>query len=495
MKKSTTILASFWLGVLSMSAQEPEVQTDGLFKAWAQTEVSGSTNDRSPFWFRTNQFGAYPVRAPFGHIRAGFAAEYEAPDAQNDQLNRKPFDYGYGVELVANLGNTSGVVLREIYAKFRWKAWELSLGRRKEWLGLADSTLSSGSYAWSGNALPMPKVVVGLPDFTPIRWLNNRVSLRAFVAHGWLDPTRADVKGGFLHQKAAYIRWGKVNASVHLWAGINHQVQWGGWHRGLERSLPSDGGAFWYALTASKLPSDSAATRRYGIEAGNRMGNHLGTLDLGIRWNWDGTSMLLYRQQMYEDGSILYAANLDDALTGLSITNHEKKKLHQKIYWKKIVLEWLHTQSQGGGVFTNWPISHGLEDYFNNFLYTDGWSYFGRPVGNAFLTPQADLDLGQPFQKDRFVTNNRVSVWHLAMSGEAFEDWSWSYRLSFSQNKGTYQQAFNRDLYQFSGYFGVEKPLTWWEGARMSLAFGADLGNLYPQTWGIQLGLSTVFSE
>lgn len=60
------------------------------------------------------------------------------------------------------------MIVPEAYLKARWGIFELSGGRRREIVGLLDTTLSTGSYAWSGNALPIPKIQLEIRDYAPI---------------------------------------------------------------------------------------------------------------------------------------------------------------------------------------------------------------------------------------------------------------------------------------------------------------------------------------
>ncbi|KQS26658.1 hypothetical protein [Dyadobacter sp. Leaf189] len=57
----------------------------------------------------------------------------------------------------------------QAHATLRFRNWELFAGRKKRWIGLADSTLGTGSYAWSTNALPIPKVHLGTTKFVAMQ--------------------------------------------------------------------------------------------------------------------------------------------------------------------------------------------------------------------------------------------------------------------------------------------------------------------------------------
>ena len=78
-------------------------------------------------------------------------------------------------------------VLPEAHASVRYKRVELWAGRRREVMGLGDTTLSSGFYSVSGNSLPVPKVQIGTVGFTPLKFTRNFVAVHAGFAHGWFN--------------------------------------------------------------------------------------------------------------------------------------------------------------------------------------------------------------------------------------------------------------------------------------------------------------------
>ena len=115
----------------------------------------------------------------------------------------------------------------EAYVSLDLGHFSLWGGRKKEIIGLGDSTLTSGFYSWSGNALPITKIQIGTNGFTPLGFTNGLVSFHAFFAHGWIANSDT-IKGSFLHQKALYVRLGRPNSRVRLTAGVLHNAQWGG---------------------------------------------------------------------------------------------------------------------------------------------------------------------------------------------------------------------------------------------------------------------------
>jgi len=63
----------------------------------------------------------------------------------------------------------------------------------------------------------------------------------------------------------------------------------------------------------------------------------------------------------------------------------------------------------------------GRDDYYNHYLYKEGWTYNGRVLGTPlFTTRQKALLWGVPlskFDSNQTITNNRVSAVHAGIKG------------------------------------------------------------------------------
>lgn len=406
-----------------------------------------STGKTLPFWMRTNQYGEVPLESGIVTFRGQLRKDYEK---QNGKKNR--FSYGYGVRGVANVGRTNELILPELYGKIRFGAVELYAGRRKEIVGLVDSTLSSGSYIWSGNALPIPKVQISIPNYTPIL-KNGLIAVKGNFAHGWFGDD-IHTQNYWLHQKSLYVRLGKPEWHFKMHAGINHQAQWGGKPTKpytdrvtgrLISKYATNKSAYFNTVFGTPIPPDEdpdAFGEGSLNEGSNRVGNHLGTLDVALEYDSPKSNILLYRQSIYEDGSLYYLNNIKDGLNGIAIT---RKGASQGIL--KIVLEYLYTANQGGNFDTSLPSTvipelRGRDNYFSNGIYKDGWTYKTRTIGTPYIMPLGnitgiDTKLPASQQYPTRIVNNRVKALMVAMQSRA-GIFDLTTRLSFSKNLGTY---------------------------------------------------------
>ena len=453
-------------------------------------------SQNTPFWFRANQYSTIPNQLPTLNLRAS-RHELRTFRKNND------WKYGYGAAVVLNAGTKSNLVLPELYASLRYKIFELYAGRRKETFGLCDSTLNTGSYSWSGNALPMPKITLQVPEYTVVPYTKGWLQFKGSYAHGWFGENRF-VSHNFLHQKTLYLRLGKPQSQFKWYAGFNHQVQWGGLANYDARAVtndqkfPSDLLAYWYVISGSggkigKVKKFSA------FDSTNRVGNHLGTIDIGLEIDLKRSRLFIYRQNIYEDGSLYYLNSINDGLNGISFTNLFATRQKGKFSVHKILFEYLNTTSQGGRDFGTTPGTLGNDNYFNHQQFRDGWTYQGRVIGTPFVTNR--FDSKEKFQGSDFhngfenANNNRVQVYHVGVQGYFGKDIAFLSKISFSKNYGTYGFPYPTTPRQYSGLLQVMGKLPYLGGLQWTAATAWDYGGLYDDSFALRLGVRKTWNK
>ncbi|MFC5408562.1 capsule assembly Wzi family protein [Larkinella bovis] len=488
MKKSLLLLLSP-LTSLAQTAIEVKpirqfVETGGFYATSAQT----------PFWLRANQYGIVPLQLPYATLRAGVWQDDRYHPVNDSKTPKKCnfIGFGYGVELVGNTaaGAKTALLIPELYAKMHIGAFDLVAGRRREVVGLVDSTLSSGSYSWSGNTLPLPKIQISLAQYTSIPFTRDVIAIRGLFAHGWFD--NGFVRNSYLHQKALYGRLGKPTWPVKLYAGFNHQVQWGGTtselSEGLAKNgrLPANVESYYYMTIGKSLGAKTSVDTSYysQFDREHRIGNHLGSIDLGLEVSTRAFSILLYRQSIYEDGSLFYGTNLEDGLHGIRFRNLNTRPRHFRI--TGAVAELLYTKSQGGGVFEDLDKLRGRDNYFNHSQYRNGWSYFGQTIGTPFITPMIETRPNLP--RYGFSNNNRVRVYHAGVQGAFARSAVFALKVSYSQNYGTYDMPFPTTTEQLSSYLQLGIPLNQ-NGLLVTVSAASDQGGLLPNSNGLYAGI------
>ncbi|MFN4146525.1 MAG: capsule assembly Wzi family protein [Runella sp.] len=441
---------------------------------------------QTPFWLRARQHGIVPSDGSFATLRATFRKDYK-----NDTTHyKRRFEWGLGGMAVANFPiktkhSPPQFLWPEGYAKLRWRWVELYAGRWHQVQGLGDSTLTSGFVAWSDNALPMPKVHLQTRGFVPLQWWGQFLAFNVGYAHGWF--TVPYIKKAYLHQKYFYVRLGKPHHTLHFYTGLNHQVIWGGqadYLKGSDFAVNGQLPATWLdyvTVVTGRYPDALSSSRYTAFDGTNRIGNHLGSIDVALQYRLPNAQWLFYHQHLYEDASGLAFQNFPDGLTGLQFKNLRKGS----VQLKSMVLEFLTTTHQSGRIFDPAARFQGADNYFNHGQYTEGWSYRGQSLGTPFLSPHFYLladGIG-------FFPNNRVKVGHWGSSVGLSKNVSLTTLFSYSHNLGTFSHTFSPAIGQLSALLSAQITFSRWSGGVLTASYALDTGDLYPRVTGGYLSL------
>ncbi|MFD2937362.1 capsule assembly Wzi family protein [Spirosoma flavum] len=454
-----------------------------------QIEVGGwaASGQVVPFWLRANHWGTAPLTSPAGTLRASFWKPYAQIDTTKTARQRR-FDWTVGVQVVGNAATSNQVVLPELYGKVRWKSVELSAGRWRQLTGLGDSTLSSGFINGSGNAIPIPKIQLATLGYVPLGFTKRFVAINAGYVHGWF--TGAYIQGSYLHQKYLYLRLGKPASRVNVYAGINHEVQWGGQADYLIGSLIAVDGKlplqfkYYPDVVLGLRPKDWQNKDYTSFDGAYWIGNGLGSTDLGVDLVTDQGTWFLYHQHLFEDFSGLVWQNAPDGLTGISWHRNRDAPVS---WLNRVVVEYLSTMDQSGATFDLTSSYQGEDNYFNHGQYREGWSYLNNTIGTPFIMPQGAVQTAA--KGAAFFPNNRLKMVYLGASGQVGRGLAWTVRFSYSLNYGTYSNPYPVAYDQFSALANVQLLLPKLASTRLTASLAIDKGQLLPNTVGGFIGL------
>jgi hypothetical protein len=478
---------------LNSTAQYFSFDTTDVKKQYYAAVIvnSGIMGEHVPFWMRSHQYGSIPLSGISIGIIGSARKEYG--------VQTKSFwDWGAGLEVRTNAGKKVEAIFVEAYAKAKIGKFQIKGGRWKEVIGLCDSSLSSGSFVISGNALGIPKVEVSVPEFSNL--LGGKLfAFKGSFAHGWVGevPMRQFTQSArtYFHQKSFYVRFGKPEWKLKLTGGFSHNVFWGD-----ERKIFADEYFFsdWKSYLYVVL-GKVAFTRNVA-----KVGNHLGSIDFGADYNFRNTVLRLYRQQFYDVGALSKLANVLDGLNGVAVIN--KRQRRDNFHWKKILFELMYSANQAGQPWSPKTAS-GAENYYNHDIYSQGWSYKALALGNPFMTRRLDARDGQASNPNEYFINNRLLLFHTAMECQ-YKNWNVVAKLSYSKNKGTWATSsygrrtangllqlpiygIFKEVGQFSGFAEISKRVS--NGLILSGSMALDYGKLLPNSFGTMFKLSKSF--
>lgn len=439
--------------------------------------TAAATAGSLPFWLHANRYGV--VDPSSANVLADVAV-FSPLDAQ------KSFDFSYGVEAVGRVSDNSSAYLNTIYLKVKYGWLQLNGGRYQERPGDFGGELSSGPFLWSGNSRPMYKVSIFSNEYVPVPFTNGILSLRGSFGHGWFGNDRI-VKNAYLHEKSLFGRVGGEGRRVNLFGGLMHFVMWGGYSEETG-DLPSGLDDFWQVLVGEGANVEAPAG-----EIANRLGNHLGVWELGGTVDFGRYDLLLHKSSPFEDQSGLHFKNLKDGLYGVRLQKKEPEGLIDGVLW-----ELLYTKSQSGADAPHDTTGGGVgwDNYFNNFIYRDGWTYGGRVLG----TPLFAFD---PLRTANAVFNNRVVAHHFGVKGRVLSS-RYTFFYTYSRNYGTYPDLsdaqttgatyrFDPPLEQHALMMRLERPVSAMGRVFfLDATFAGDFGEMRKDGVGAMIGITYI---
>ncbi len=494
MKKLHRLLCVLPILSASVYAQEKPINIE------VEAQAIGTTNDVVPFWMRSNQYGSIPSAGASGSLIGRINKDY-------DREQPKKFDWGFGFEGRGNAGKDSRFILIEGYAKAKAGIFQLKAGRTKDVMGLnGDTTLSSGNFAVSGNALGIPKIEISIPEYWRVPIFDGLFSIKGNFSHGWVGHTTIidstlnsnnlrdlQLVKSYFHSKSLYVRLAKRNWKLSFYGGFNHNVFWGA-----EKNLYGD----MYSLSPIETFFYVVTGKTYGTQKlpSSKLGNQLGSVDIGVEYQLDNYQLMLYRQFFYDTGALSKLANIEDGLTGLVIKN---RKSSSEFHLKKILLEFFYSKNQAGESWSP-KTKSGDEDYYNNYLYRQGWSYYDQNLGNPLITSYLNGREDLPRDPNQYFLNNRVVALHLGVETGIGNSYEFAGKVSVSKNYGTFltseqgndaprgdefipQYGIFRKTGQLSVWFYASKKFSKSMKANISTSF--DYGKVLHNSMGFNIGI------
>lgn len=490
MGKPYRILVLTFLPLMLICQQAKSLDT--LTRAYVEVSALASSSGYVPLWMRSLQYGAVPYEGNGGIVKGYYGKIYEHPTKRYQKL--KTYDYQYEVEAVGFAGKENDIRLIQAYVAGRARKWELAVGRRKEIIGLGDSTLTSGFWSMSGNAMPHFKYSFGTTDY--LDFAGGFFGIRMRYSDG-LQDNFGPTQYAYIHQKSLYGRIGKRASMFNFFAGMNHNVSWGGERKvktGSEFDVyPSGWGTYFYVVTALKDRSIvEVDPNTSSDDAGNQYGNHLGSIDVALQAKVGIHTFLAYKQTAYETGRIASLTTANDGIVGLSWKYSKNESI-----LNHLVIEYIYTANQGNynsglAKLLNLDDPHKteVETYYNNGG-RGPWHYYGKGLG----TPLIPIDRESTNKSDFYFSQNAVKAIYMGASGN-FLGYEWMMRASQSFHAAPRSFFFPRLMIsdmisQTSWSLGVSKKIT--NVFQWQVQIGGDHGDKLEKSIGGMLTVKRLF--
>ncbi|MGI6471132.1 MAG: capsule assembly Wzi family protein [Paludibacteraceae bacterium] len=434
-----------------------------LYGGEMQTVAASGTY--APFWFTSDRFGSVSEQPFSGNLSLYFGKELTRPN--------RWFDYSFGIEGVGRVDTKKvSAFLQRFYGHVRLYIVDITLGIKPQQYGNQDEELSSGGLLFSMNSRPMPRITIGIDQYTPFPLTYGYLEVKGGLTHGWFIDN-VYVKHSYLHHKFVAGRLGG-KLPVNISYEFHHAAQWGGKspvHGDLGNSFRNFWNVFWARSGGSTIN-----------EQINAYGNHIGSQNLGIDVKWKNWKVSAYWQSIFEDGpvNIMWKAmNISDGLWGVSV------KQTRWPFISSLCYEFINTTDQSGSFHDKDGLVFGGDDnYFNNSVYRNGWNSFYRTIGTPFITSpiyNADGSIA--------TLNNRTMAHHIGLKGNIY---GYRYRtlVTYAENYGLYNDGDALKSTNTAILLEVKKqfPKAW--NLDFSLAFGADIGSQFGNSYSVMFSVT-----
>ncbi len=444
--------------------------------------ATAGNGDFAPFWFTSNRYGLGSEQATSGLFRASILR-----DAQADSLRK--WRIGYGADFVGAIHHDRKALVQQLYADFRFKVIQLSIGQKERPLELKNQALSTGGMTTGINARPVPQVRLELADFWCIPRTKRWLAIKGHAAYGMFTDNKwqrenAGTRGHYTrnalyHSKAGFARIGNRDKfPITITGGFEMSDIFGGeaWNVSRRDDDQSDftGAyvkmnhnlkAFYHAFI---MGGSDAADGDYKNVEGDQLGSW------HIRGDYDGRyfGASFYAEHFFEDHSQLFLQYAwKDMLYGIEL------RAPRNHFVSTFVYEHLRTTDQSGSVYhdatSTLPIQiSSVDNYYNHGTYT-GWHHAGYAMGNPLLlSPVYTLGSEISFRHNRIVAN------HFGLSGEPTDYLAYRFLFTHERSLGSYPAPLTNP--EHGNYLLVEASYAPPQvaGLRFTLAYGQNGGDL-----------------
>lgn len=390
--------------------------------------------------------------------------------------NEKKLDYGFGIDLSGNISaQNKRFIPEELYMEGKYSFLKLAAGYKQQTFGNQDAELSSGGMLWSKNSRPMPKITFESDGYIAVPHTKGFIELKGGLSHGWINDN-SGYKNLLLHHKFGYIRIGG-QWPVHINWGIQHVAQWGGTSEKYG-TMPATLDNFLRIFLGSNGNSKASWS-----DQENALGNHIISQNLGLDVKINTAIISFYWQNIVEDSPvkkfITNTPNIEDGLWGTSFRIPNFKLLNH------FVFDYVSTTDQNGPWHDlDGVIYGGLDGYYNNGEYPNGWSYHGMTIGNPWLTSPRYNTNGSTT-----IENNTIRLYYFSGEGKIN---SIKYKITLAKSKN---YGFTRAIYesyksQFSWQFEATLPLPYSKNSFLTAGYSKDTGEMYGNNSTFFLGFS-----
>lgn len=425
-----------------------------------------ATKNTLPFWMTANKFGAVPN----SNHSAVYAALFS--DFKKSESN---FSFSYKASFTGYLApKKSDLFINELYGSLKFKGMQLDLGAKNDELNWEGLSSSNGNILKSANTRAFPGINLKTDNYLELPFAKKWLQAKANYAEYFLNDKRA-VDGARIHHKSLYFK-SILSQKLSMITGMDHYAQWGG-TSGEFGKQPSSFKDYLRIVTGSSGGSGALETDQLNV-LGNTIGAYLFQLNYsGDKTNWD-----FYWSHPFEDRSGMEMQNWRDALFGFFVDFKKPKALVTHLLTEFTYTKNMSGDSKHGIADDGSPImARGRDNYFNNGVYSSGWTYFGNTIGSPYFT--SELPDSDGITHGVILGDNRFMAFNIGVKG-FIQNFQYKAMFSHITYFGWFDNEYDPKPKQFSGYLEVNLPQLRHLPFEISLGSAFDNGTYRPNNIG-----------
>ncbi len=390
--------------LLRVVSQSNDTSQSGFYRFYTHFNRG---SDTLPFWLYANRHGLIRPGSSNNFI-TGFAGETKlTPDHSSSSFR-------LGTELVNRFSDLDNTLhFQQLYGTAQYRKLKLRAGRfyRMNDFDASLEGLTTGFFVESHNATPYPRISLETDGFAEVPKTGGGLLIRFRYSEGLLESDRT-ISSPYIHHKSLQLRAAFNRLSIQM--GIFHSVIWTGIDEE-HGQLPRGFDDYMRVVFSRSAAEDSGVNISEKL---NRLGNTIGVYEAGFTYQASHLRIVGYRHLFLEDELSVKLQSPWDGIWGLGLIRNEKKSPVRAIVYEH--MNSIRQESRKG-------LAQGRASFYNHGIYTDGWSYHGRLMGNPLFT-------FDPEERDVF--NNVMIAHHVGATGDLSRRVSYRTMLTFSRNYG-----------------------------------------------------------
>ena len=370
-------------------------------------ETLGSS-DNLPFWMYHNSRGRVSKTSNLAAWFSGKTVMF---------LTEKSFLMA-GTTVLYQDGIHEGIVPDELFVYYQNPIIYAIAGRKQREDLYNGLSATNENMLWSLNARPLPGLQIGTNG--PLLLFGSWGPGVELSWNEYFLGKDRKIKDAKLHHKSLYFIYRSRNG-VQIKAGAQHFAHWNGKYAD-GSDLPEDVGNYFEAITLK-----------------NNSNTHMTTYEINLDKEFRDFSLRLIYNHLATDRSGRLYENSPDGRYGVFFKQKEQDRLINAVNY-----EFYYTKDQSFS-----PDGNFTDNYFNYYLYAEGWSYKDRFLGVPFFTYHSE---------GKRVINNKFIAHHIGISGQLnipFETNPYKLLISYVWEYGTYPNPFEPPQNAFYTYFEI----------------------------------------